>query len=261
MSRRGPPGSTFASFPLWSRGRPINRVQRVRTVEPVESKVVSVPPHAENPTIQEMEAWGWSLASRQEVVGPLHYAPESAGRAMLRLAGEAGRRGAGTESGYGLARMAARRTVTYDHFVKLHFQRSWQAAGLDQKRELEREYNSLQPPAPPRQESNGALVAAWLFFFPLGIFWTVRRIMRQGSSQTFQQQAGAIAERRRQIWERARRPMMPTLEQSTSSAPASAPMRIAPTPAFRRLSCPRCKAVVTVAGNAKPKCQSCGFGA
>lgn len=92
--------------------------------------------HSRIECISERQNFGWNLQGRQEVIGHLREAetPDNLGQAVWRGFVEGA-----TET----------KTVEYDHYVKLHFQRSLGLRSLPKIRELEAEYFSLPLPSRP----------------------------------------------------------------------------------------------------------------
>jgi hypothetical protein len=108
-------------------------------VSRTESVVVSAGPDFENDSIRERETFGWNLHNRQEIIGHLRIAetPDDLGRAIWR----------GVQEG-----ASGRKTLEYDHYVKLHFTRPLSLPNLARIRELEAEYFRLPyPPNPASQ--------------------------------------------------------------------------------------------------------------
>jgi zinc-ribbon domain len=98
-----------------------------------ESIVLSVPPSFENECIKERELFGWNLQNRQEVIGHLRLAetPDNLGHAIWQGAVEGA---------------TGKKTLEYDHYVKLHFARSVALPNLSRIKQLESEYFSLPFP-------------------------------------------------------------------------------------------------------------------
>lgn len=162
-------------------------------MEQTESVVVQVAPDSENDKIAEMEHFGWSLQSRQEVIGHLREAetPDN----LLAAVGRGMKEGA-----------TGKKTYEYDHYVKLHFGRAKSLPGINKLRALEVEYSALPfPPSPGgllwpvlftlmpipggiamisdplgKQGSPGLLglivVAAWI---ALGVYWIKKRTRKR----------------------------------------------------------------------------------
>ena len=174
-------------------------------MERTESVVVSVAPQYENEKIQEMGEFGWNLQGRQEVVGHLREAetPDSLGAAMFRGAME------GATSTV---------TVTYDHYVKLHFVRDLNMPNIARIRELEGEYRSLHVPASPSLKTAGCFtlfgavgavvfiatmndphapgaggIVMFLIWTGLGILWLRSKLRKRADARVAAQKASARA--------------------------------------------------------------------
>jgi hypothetical protein len=95
-----------------------------------ESRVIQVNPDYVNLKIQEMEAFGWSLQGQQDVhvQGEAQMTPSLLGGTYIT-------------------------TTKVNHYVKLHFVRSYNLQNLAEIKRLEDEYERL--PFPPRPSTAG----------------------------------------------------------------------------------------------------------
>ncbi|MCL0091261.1 hypothetical protein M1N57_00075 [Dehalococcoidales bacterium] len=102
-------------------------------MERTESKVIQVLPEHENNAIKEMEMFGWSLQSRQEVYLEKGTYPDTSLPIII------------------MDEIAKTRSyrIEAEHHVKLHFARSLALPNLDRVREIESEYFNLPFPSDP----------------------------------------------------------------------------------------------------------------
>ena len=101
-------------------------------MERTESKIIQVLPEHENDAIKEMEMFGWSLQSRQEVYLEKGTYPDTSLPIII------------------MDEIAKTRSyrIEAEHHVKLHFARSLALPNLDRVREIESEYFNLPFPLP-----------------------------------------------------------------------------------------------------------------
>ena len=127
-----------------------------------ESTVIQVAPDYENAMIKEMERFGWSLQSRQEI--------HEAGDAYT------------TENIFG--DYVTKRAIS--SYVKCHFSRSLSLPNLDKIRELESEYFGMPTPPPlpslPKLFPPGGILSlGWLIcpyawpFWPFYYYFSYKR--------------------------------------------------------------------------------------
>lgn len=136
-------------------------------MERTESKIVQVAPDAENEMVEMMQVFGWNLLNRQEVIGHLmvegddHNSFGGILKSSLR---------SGDLPGGSL--MNLERKVTYDHYSKLQFSRSLSLPHLEQRKALQREFESLRYPAPPKQYLPGGKIVSIVLFY-IWIPWMI----------------------------------------------------------------------------------------
>jgi hypothetical protein len=140
-------------------------------MERAQSTIIQVAPQYENEKIREMELFGWSLQSRQEI----HQEGDAYGRPSF------------TGSSYIIK-------VKVSHYVKLHFVRNVSLPNLPQIREIEDEYSNLAfPPLPSftvpaiftavgafgvlggLSSGMGFVIFGYLVWASLGVLWLVIR--------------------------------------------------------------------------------------
>lgn len=116
-------------------------------MERFESKIIQVAPGLENYQIKEMELFGWSLQSRQDI--------QEQGLAYTR------------RDYFDKELYITEQEV--EHYVKLHFIRSLSLPNLDRIRKIELEYFNLPFPF-PEADDEGAKLGCFFFSMLLGLW-------------------------------------------------------------------------------------------
>jgi len=122
-------------------------------MERTESTVVQVAPDYENAKIEEMQMFGWSLQSRQEI----HEEGDAYGRPSFLFDDE-----------------YIVKTKVY-HYVKLHFVRSLGLPNLHEIRQLESKYFGPEPSFPRLVPGGGCLLLFWYPLWPLYYLLSYRK--------------------------------------------------------------------------------------
>lgn len=138
-------------------------------MERTESTIVQVNPNYENQKVQEMQIFGWNLQGRQEVVGHLQVVQDESLTGVLQ-------RGLSEATSGTLDSLVGNggSSVTYDHYVKLHFVRSLSMPNIKELRDLEASYRGLSLPAKPKILPGGWLIVFWYPLWPVYFFVSYR---------------------------------------------------------------------------------------
>lgn len=125
-------------------------IQKLQTTERTESVIVQVAPDFENDKIKQMECFGWSLQSRQQMEEKGDIKPSLIGSGVY---------------------------MKVSRYTKLHFVRSLDLSNLDKIRELENEYSGLPEPSFPRLFPGGFILFLlfWYPFWPFYYFFSYRK--------------------------------------------------------------------------------------
>ena len=142
-------------------------------MEKTESTIIQVAPSYENAKIKEMENFGWSLASRQEI----HEEGDAYGSPAV------------FSDSYVIK-------TKVSHYVKLHFSRSLSLPNLDKIKQIESDYMALPFPGLPTTKSflwpvgcillglfgfsqGSDMIAGSVILLALGGFWLYMKIQKR----------------------------------------------------------------------------------